>query len=141
MTRWLNRMQPWGIFLLRIVLGLSMVVHGYPKVIPAGGLHTSSIGSALDHYARYVASLGLPEWLGYVSAFAEFVGGLCMIVGLFTRFFAFLIAVNMLVAILFVALRLGYSRSEYPLALAAMAFLLLLTGPGKANLDRRIGLT
>ncbi len=65
MSKWLNSLQPWGALLLRLVLGLAMIVHGYRKVVPHG---------ALNHYAHYVVSLGLPYWLGYVSAFTEFVG-------------------------------------------------------------------
>lgn len=139
MTRWLNRMQPWGVFFLRLVLGVAMVVHGYAKVVPGGGFRAHSLFSALDHYTHFIASLGLPPWLGYVSAMTEFLGGICLILGLFTRFFAFLVTINMLVAIATVDIHHGYSGCEYALALAVIAFMILLTGPGNANLDRRIG--
>jgi putative oxidoreductase len=139
MTRWLNRLQPWGVFFLRVVLGVAMVVHGYPKVVPPGAFHTRNAFSALDHYTHYIGSLGLPPWLGYVSAFTEFVGGLCLILGLLTRFFAFLVTINMLVAIAAADVHRGYASCELPLALAAIAFMILLTGPGKANLDRKTG--
>jgi putative oxidoreductase len=141
MIRWLNRLQPWGILFLRIVLGVALLYHSWSKVIPAGGFHHGNTSSALEHYLHYVASLGLPAWLGYVSAFAEFVGGIMLILGLFTRFFAFFATIDMLVGIALVTLRHGYEPSEYPIALAAIAFLLLLTGPGKAALDRKIGLS
>lgn len=45
----------------------------------------------------------------------------------------------MFVAIVAVNIHDGYSGSEYSLALAAIAILLLLAGPGKAALDRKIG--
>jgi putative oxidoreductase len=139
MTRWLNRLQPWGVFFLRIVLGLAMVVHGYPKVVAPGILHARNALSALDRYTHYVGSLGLPSWMGYLSALTEFVGGICLILGLLTRFFAFLVTINMLVAIASVDIHRGYASCEFPLALAAIAFMILLAGPGKANLDRKIG--
>jgi putative oxidoreductase len=141
MTRWLNRFQPWGIFFLRLVLGVAMVVHGYPKVVPPGGLRNHNMLAALNHHAAFVGSLGVPAWLGYASSFAELVGGLLLVLGLLTRFAAFLVTVNMLAAIILVDRHQGYSGSEYSLALAAMAFLVLLTGPGKAALDRRLGLS
>lgn len=140
MTRWLNQLQPWGIFLLRIVLGVAMVYNGWPKVIPAGGLRGNHF-VALDHFAHFVQTLGLPHWLGYVSAFTEFLGGIFLILGLLTRFCAFLVTINMLAAIALVNIHRGYLGSAYTLALAAMAFLLLLTGSGKAALDRRLGLS
>ncbi|MDQ2834389.1 MAG: DoxX family protein [Acidobacteriota bacterium] len=87
MTKWLNSLQPFGALLMRLVLALSMTVHGYQKVVPNGALH---------HFAHYVASLGLPYWLGYVSAFTELIGGVLLLLGLFTRLAAALVAINML---------------------------------------------
>ena len=99
MSRWLNRFQPWGIFLLRLVLGAAMIVNGSRKVIPRGGFHGGNSFAALQQYANNIATLGIPHWLGYVSAFAEFAGGMFLVLGLLTRFFAFLVAINMIVAI------------------------------------------
>ncbi len=140
MSKWLNRFQPWGVTLLRLVLGVALLYHAWSKVIPQGGFHHGNTFAALDHTRHYVASLGLPGWLGYVSAFTEFAGGICLVLGLFTRFFAFLAAINMLVATVMVNLRHGYGASEYSLALAAIALMLLFAGPGKAALDRKLGL-
>lgn len=139
MSRWLNRFQPWGILLLRLVLSAAMIVNGYRKVVPSGGFHGGNTFAALQQYAHNIAKLGIPPWLGYVSAFTEFAGGIFLMMGLFTRFFAFLIAINFLTAIATVTRRDGYPGSEYTLALAAVAIMLLLAGPGKAALDRKIG--
>ena len=141
MTRWLNTLQPWGVFLLRLVLGVAMIYNGWDKVYPEGGFHAGhSTITALDHFCKFVVTLGLPYWLGYVSAFVEVVGGLCLILGLFTRFFGLLIAGNMLVAIATVNRHHGYTGSQYSIALTAIALVLLLTGPGRWALDRRLGL-
>jgi putative oxidoreductase len=117
-----------------------MLANGWEKVYPSAGFHGHNSLAALDHYCRYIAGLGLPYWLGYVSAFAEVIGGLFLILGLFVRFFALLIAGNMLVAIVMVTRHHGYNGSAYPLALMAMALMLLLTGPGTWALDRKMGL-
>ena len=139
MTRWLNKFQPIGIFLVRIVVGAAMLYHGWPEVVPSSGFHGNHF-AALDHFAHYVHALGLPRWLGYVSAFTEVVGGLFLILGLLTRFCAFLVTVNMILALATVDIYKGFSGSEFAIALAAMAFLLLLTGSGAAAIDRRLGL-
>jgi len=138
MSKSLNSMQPWGAFFLRIVLGASMVYHGYDKVIPAGGFH-GNVFSALQHHSHYVVSLGLPYWLGYVSALTEFFGGILLILGLFTRFAAFMVACNMLVAIVMVNRHHGYAGSEYSLALLVIAIMLVFFGAGALALDRRFG--
>ena len=143
MSRWLTQMQPWAVFFVRVVLGVAMLYHGWPKVIPGTGLRGNHF-VALDHFAHYVQTLGLPRWLGYVSAFTEFLGGIFLILGFLTRFCAFLVTLNMIVAVGAVDIHHGYAGaagSEYALALGAMAFLLLTAGSGKAALDRRLGLS
>lgn len=139
MTKWLNKLQPWGVLLLRLVLGWAMLYNGWDKVVPKGGFHGHNTFAAVDYFSQFVVHLGMPYWLGAVSAFTEFVGGFCLIVGLFTRLFAFLIAINMLVALITVNVHHGYTSSAYTLSLIAMAIMLLLAGPGAAALDRKLG--
>ena len=139
MSGWLRGLEPWGATLLRLVLGIALVYHGHSKVIPAQGAASHPL-SAMQTYTHFVASLGLPGWLGYVSALTEFVGGILLVAGLLTRFVALLAAGNMLVAISAVTLHRGYEASEYPIALLAIAVMLVFVGGGAAALDRRMGL-
>jgi putative oxidoreductase len=129
MSSWLNKFQPCGALALRIVLAVSLLHYGYQKVVPHG---------ALQNFTREVAHLGLPYWLGYVSAFTEVVGGVMMILGLFTRFFAFLITINMLTALFTVAIHNGFQSANYVICLAAIAIMLLFYGAGSFALDRTI---
>jgi putative oxidoreductase len=105
-------------------------VHGYGKVVPHG---------ALNHYVHYIASLGIPSWLGYVSAFTEFIGGILLILGLLTRLAAALVAINMLVAFFFVGIHQGSGIYNYVLALAVLGIMLTFYGAGTLALDRKIG--
>jgi putative oxidoreductase len=141
MIKAFNRLQPFGALVLRLILGTAMLYHGWDKVIPAGGLHAHNYLSALDRYSHYIANLGIPYWLGYVSALTEFLGGILLILGLLTRLMAFFVTVNMLVAILFVNRHHGYASSEYSLALFAIALMLLFYGAGSLALDRRFRLS
>lgn len=125
---------------MRLVLGAAMVSHGYGKVVPASLFHGNVLG-ALQHSGHFVASFGLPAWLGYVSALTEFVGGILLLLGLLTRFAAFMVAVNMAFAIALVTRHQGYTGSEYPLALLAIAVMLLVYGAGTLAVDRRFGLS
>ena len=131
MTKWLNSLQPFGALLMRLALGASMAVHGYGKVVSHG---------ALNHYVHYIASLGIPPWLGYVSAYTEFAGGILLILGLLTRFAAALVAINMLVAFAFVGIHQGFGIYNYILALAALGIMLTFYGAGALAIDRKIGL-
>src|SRR5437016_5040937 len=99
-----------------------MIAHGYPKVF--GGL---------SHHVEMVGRLGLPGWLAYPSAAAEFFGGILLILGLFTRIAALAIFINMFVAIWKVHWKnglLGEHGYQFPLALAATAFALIFLGAG-----------
>ena len=125
--RYLDRLQPLALLLMRLALGVIMLVHGSHKVF--GGLH---------HHAQFVASLGLPAWTGYLSSFTEFLGGLLVIAGLFTRAAAFAICINMAVAIVKVHWHNGLSGDhgfEFPLSLAVLAFTLIFFGAGPISID------
>jgi putative oxidoreductase len=141
MIRSLAKLQPWALTLLRLVLGVSMLVHGWEKLIPAGGLHRAHPLAGFESFNRFVVSLGLPYWLGYVSIVTEFFGGLFLLLGLLTRFWAFLILGNLLVALWTVNRHHGYSGSEYTLSLVVIAFMLVTAGSGALSLDRRFGIS
>lgn len=125
--RYLDRLQPLALLVLRVALGVVMVAHGYSKVF--GGL---------SHHVQYVASLGLPGWWAYLSAASEFLGGLLVLVGLFTRASAFAICADLGVAIWKEHWHnglLGDKGYQFPLALAAIAFALIFFGAGPIALD------
>lgn len=128
--RYLDRLQPLALFLMRLTLGCIMTAHGYHKVF--GGL---------QHFAHMVGSMGMPPWLGYVAAFTELLGGLLLIVGFFTRPAAFAICVDLVVAIWKVHLHNGLMGSpdrpgfEFPLTAAAIAFAVIFFGAGPISID------
>jgi putative oxidoreductase len=125
--RYLDKLQPLALLILRLVLGIIMIGHGYSKVF--GGLH---------HHVQMVSSLGLPGWLAYFSAAAEFLGGILVVLGLLTRFAALAIAIDLVVAIVKVHWHnglLGNGGYQFPLALAAIAFALIFFGAGPIALE------
>jgi putative oxidoreductase len=76
-------------------------------------------------------------WLA-ADALGELIGGLLILVGLFTRLGAFIICFAMLTATIgihwpnFFITNNGF---EYPLALIAITVSLLITGGGNASID------
>ena len=129
--RYLDRFQPIALLLMRLTLGAIMVAYGYHKVF--GGLH---------QHAQMVAGMGLPAWLGLTySSFTEFLGGLLLLAGFFTRIAAFAVCVDLAVAIWKVHLHNGLIGSpdhpgfEFPLAAATLAFALIFLGGGPIAID------
>jgi putative oxidoreductase len=128
--RYLDRLQPLALLLMRLTLGFIMTVHGYHKVF--GGL---------QHFAHMVGGMGLPVWLGYVAAFTEMIGGMLLIVGFFTRPAACAFCIDLVVAIWKVHLHNGLMGApdhpgfEFPLAAATLAFALIFFGAGPIAID------
>ncbi len=119
-----------ALVVLRLVLGAAFVLHGFPKI-----QHPTTWSNGILP--------GTPFWLQALAAFAEFGGGIALIVGFLTPVFAFLISCNMVVAIFLVAVPHGAKfvstgggpSFELPLIYLAAAFVLLLLGPGRLSLD------
>ena len=65
-----------------------------------------------------------------------------MIAGFFTRFAAFCVCINMLVALFGVHWKNGFTGQgnyQFPLSLAAIAFSLIFSGAGPISIDRLRG--
>lgn len=127
--RFLDRLQPLVLLVMRLVLGAIMVAHGYHKVV------------SLHQTAHFMAGLGIPTWLAYVSSFTEFLGGLLILTGFFTRAVAFAICIDLIVAIWKVHWHNGLTGDhgyELPLAVATLAFALIFLGAGPISLDHAL---
>ncbi len=119
----------WGILILRVVLGLILVVHGWPKIKDIKGT------------AAWIGQIFKPGiFWATVVALTEFVGGLFLIFGFFTQVVAFFVAIEFVVIILKVKkgkpLVDGY---ELDLLVLAAALLLLTLGSGGISLDNYWG--
>jgi len=125
--RYLDRLQPLALLIMRLTLGSIMLVHGYQN----------SFRHLHDH-VHMVAGLGLPIWLGYVSSFTELLAALLILAGFFTRPAAFALCTGLIFAIWKIHWHNGLTGdqgSEFPLALAALAFALIFFGGGEIGLD------
>jgi len=89
--------------LLRVIIGYILFMHGWAK-----------LGAGAGAIAAMMAKNGLEPASGfaYVAMFLETVGAACLIVGLFTRFFAAALAIEMAVAFLVVHLPKGFSAGR-----------------------------
>ena len=120
---------------LRVVVGIMFLMH------VSGKFNAGPSGVA----ANVMTKNGLEPAIlwAYVIIFLESVGGVCLIIGLFTRFFAAALAIEMLVALLVVHLPKGYAAAgggyEYVLLIGAACFLIAIRGGGPYSVDQAIG--
>lgn len=123
----LNSLQPLSLFLLRVALALIFIYHGYPKLVHANA-----------GMQEFFTQHGLPAYFVTVAGILECFGSLLLLLGLFTRAAAFLLAVEMAVAIWKVHSAHGVmvvKEYEFPLAVATACFALATLGAGSLSID------
>jgi putative oxidoreductase len=130
-----EKMLPVAATFVRIIVGIMFLMHVSTKF---------QLGA--DKVAANIfAKNGLEPAMiwAYVVMALEVVGGICLIIGLFTRFFAAALAIEMLIALVFVHLAKGYAAAgggyEYVLLIGAVCFTIAIRGGGPYSVDRFIG--
>lgn len=128
--RFLDSFRPVGLLGLRIALGIIFIAHGYPKLAHLRG------GAQMQ---SFFVEHGLPGYFVYIAGVIETFGGGLLLLGLFTRAAALLLAMEMCVAIWKVHSGHGYLAVhdyEFPLTLAAACLALATVGAGLISLDQ-----
>jgi len=124
--------------ILRIALGGILIPHGCQKLFGMFG------GMGLTANAALFERLGYSPGMfwGTLVGLTEFVGGILLVLGLFTRFAAAAVFIFMIVAVKFTSAK-GFFWSaggyEYPLLIGLCALFFLIRGGGQCSLDRMIG--
>jgi len=124
------RQPAWGLVPIRLVVGIVFIAHGWLKL--------SSFG--IQGTTKFMGGLGIPV-PGVIAVYVivlEMIGGLALILGGFTRFFAALLAIDMLGAIFFAKRDAGFFGPkgwEFELALCAVCVTLAIVGAGGASID------
>ena len=125
---------PYGLAILRVVLGIAMAVHGWSKL--SGGVDNVS--------GFFGGMLGIPApgLMAWVVTIVELVGGILLVVGFLTQIVGILIALDMLGAILFAFLLRGAPfiengaiTWEKEAVFAAAALCIVLAGPGAWSVE------
>ena len=128
--KFMKGLEPLALLVLRVVLGVIFLYHGYPKLVhPTDAMH------------EFFVSHGFPGYFLGVSGILECFGALLLFAGLFTRPAALLLAGEMAVAIWKVHSTHGIMvvrDFEFPLALAAGCFALAKIGAGLVSLDHLV---
>jgi putative oxidoreductase len=116
--------------MIRVVAGVLLYVHVWPKLMngPAG------VAGAMGK-----AGFPGPMLFAYAAIFLETVGGTCVALGLFTRFFAAALAIEMACITFIFMPPQGWGRMEPTFLWGIVFFAIALRGGGPYSLDRAIG--
>ncbi|HEV3203470.1 MAG TPA: DoxX family protein [Gemmataceae bacterium] len=122
-----------GLLIVRVVTGAAFMYHGWYKIRSEGG-----------PFGWMPPEAGIPGFMQGLAVFAEFGGGLALILGLLTPVAALGIACTMIVALgkvhlphgdPFVAGQPGKASYELAAVYLANVILLILIGPGIFSID------
>lgn len=116
----------WGLLVLRLAVGAVFIYHGWTKL------------QGMEGVVGMMAGIGLPVpmFWAWLVALVEFVGGIAIILGLFTNVVTILLAIDMVVALITVHTKMPYKAAELPIVLLASVVTLYTTGAGKLALMR-----
>ncbi len=141
LRNWLADKIEWAPLPLRVSLGVIFFAHGAQKVL--GWFGGYGWTGTMQFFTQ---TLHIPALLAMLAILTEFLGGIALFLGLFTRLAALLVAGEMVVATLQVHLPNGFFMNwanapnvghgiEYNLALIGAALALLITGGGRLSVD------
>lgn len=127
----LKSYQDIGLLIFRLGIGGMFMWHGFPKLF--GGIEKwTALGKTMATFGIDFA----PVFWGFMSGFAEFAGGLLIVLGLFYRLACMLLVFNLGVA--FISQMVdgkGLMKAAQSLEDGFSFFAALFVGPGKYSLD------
>lgn len=117
-----------GVLLLRVVFGAILVYGTQDNIFSA---------EHMREFRDFLAAQGFPAPMlsAYVSAYAQFIGGLLILVGAATRLAALVMAINFVVALAMVHVGLPFSANISPVMMLTAAVFFLLYGAGPHSVD------
>ena len=125
--QFLEKLKPLGLLVLRLALGAVFISAGYPKL------------SEPARWLRAFPAMGFPSYFAYIAGILELFGGGLLILGLFTRGAALLLAIEMGLVVGRTKLPAvgiyAFGQYEFQLVLSAAALALATTGAGLISLD------
>lgn len=107
-----------ALLILRLSLGIIFIAHGLSKI------------NNMEGTVGFFANFGIPAIFAYLVAWIEFLGGIALILGVYTWVVGILIALIMVFAIILVKTKTGES-AELDFMAFASALTLAFIGPGK----------
>jgi putative oxidoreductase len=129
----LDRHRGWGVLALRLAVGVRLIEGTQDNVFS---------GERMQEFAAFLAAHGTPAPLfsAYLSAYAQFVCGLFIVLGLFTRPAGLVMTINFAAALLIAHRATPFLATWQAVMMLAAALYFLLCGAGALSLDRLIRL-
>jgi len=121
-----------GLLVLRVGVAILFIMHGYGKLF--------GHAPGMEMFTGMVTGMGfpLPTAFAYLAALSEFVGGIALLLGVFTCTAGTLTAITMFVAFAF-AHKFDLNAGGAAFSLLVSSIALALLGPGKYSVKAMMG--
>lgn len=113
-----------ALLVIRLVIGGIFIYAGWGKIADM----SSTVG--------YFASMGIPAFLAYAVGYCEFIGGILLVLGLFSCFAASVLVIIMIVATILTAIN-APQMVTVPLAMVAALLGIIVSGSGSWAVHRK----
>ena len=118
------QLMKFGPLPIRILAGLTLLLHGLPKITDISGVQS------------FFPNLGLPPELAIPVTLLEVIGGLAILFGILTRIASGLFIIEMIGAVVAAKLSKGFVGGyELELLIMAICISLFITGPGRISIE------
>ena len=133
-----EKLDPFVLPILRVGMGLILIPHGAQKLFGWFG------GMGFERFVQLFSNLGYKPGALWVTlvALTEFVGGILLVLGLFTRAAALALVIFMIVAVHFTSGKGFFWTAgglEYSLLILLVGLVFLIRGGGDYSLDKKLG--
>lgn len=124
-------LKEYAPFSIRLIIGIHLIIGTQDNVFS---------WDRMLEFRDFLENRGVvwPLLMAHVSVYAQFLSGICFIVGWQTRLAASIMIINFIFAILIAHLSDPYSAYFPALFMLAGSVSLLLSGSGKVALDKQI---
>lgn len=112
-----DKKRNWILLIVRLIIGGIFIFAGWAKVADM----TSTVG--------FFATLGIPAFLAYVVGYLGLIGGILLVLGIWTQKSAAILAIIMIVAV-WITMPGGFQAFNTPLSVLAGLLSIMASGSG-----------
>ena len=126
-SKWSSKLSPYTPMFLRVVVGIIFIYAGWTKLQMGNAAIAGFFGGA---------GIPAPAFFAFVVTWVELLGGIALVVGLWTKVAAKLLTIIMLVATIIMWSSKGFGDAQLPLVMLASCFTLFCLGGGRYSMDK-----
>lgn len=128
----IDKYKEYGVIFIRLIIGFHLIYGTQDNVFSY---------ARMEEFAAFLSARGVPFPLfsAFLSAYAQFICGILIIIGAATRFAGAVMIVNFIAALIIAHIGDAYPNMFPALMMLAAACFLFIHGPGKMSVDDRWG--